>query len=171
MKNIKMTRSLGFLIDYAIWYLLMYIMILIYFFGIEKYMAFSGNLSAYGDLFANIMSKPSFLFLYIGVLFIYEVCIPIFFGGKTISKKILKTKMVPFHVSSLFIRGGLKLLIINPCGVVSYVLANMIGGSAALIADGLWLLLIVNIVLALLGKSTMYDFVAKTNIEYIEGKV
>ena len=166
MRSIKATRAIGFAIDYAIWYFLMYIMILVYFFLIEKQTAFSGNISAYGVIFTQIMSKSSFLLIYMGALLIYELLIPLCFGGQSITKKILKTEIVPFHVTTILGRGLLKLIIINPCGVISYLFASLIGGSAAIISDGLWILLFINVILLLRGKSLMYDLANKTTVQY-----
>lgn len=166
MRSIKTTRAIGFVIDYVIWYLLMYVMILVYFFLVEKHTAFSGDISAYGEIFTQIMGKQSFLLIYIGALLIYELLIPLCFGGQSISKKILKTEIVPFRVSTVLVRGLLKLIIINPCGVVSYLIASLIGGSAAIISDGLWIILFINVVLVLMNKSTLYDLVNKTSVQY-----
>jgi hypothetical protein len=112
------------------------------------------------------MGKQSFLLIYIGALLVYELLIPLCSGGQSISKKILKTEIVPFRVSTVLVRGLLKLIIINPCGVVSYLIASLIGGSAAIISDGLWIILFINVVLVLMNKSTLYDLVNKTSIQY-----
>ncbi|MDF9823856.1 putative RDD family membrane protein YckC [Breznakia sp. PF5-3] len=171
MENTKTTRALGFLIDYVIWYLLMYIMILFYFFVIEKHTAFSGNLQGYADIFAQIMKQPSFILIYGISLILYEICIPLLFGGQTISKRILKTEIVPFTVKNIVIRGFIKLCIINPCGVVSYLLALVIAGNSSLISDGLWILLFIDIVFILLGKSALHDIATKTTVNKKVGEV
>lgn len=169
MKNIKTTRAIGFVIDYAFWYFLMYIMILFYFFFVEKQTAFSGNIGAYGAIFTNIMTQSSFLIIYICSLLVYELLIPLCFGGQTISKMILKTEIVPFQVSKILIRGVLKLIIVNPCAVISYLLATLIGGNAAIISDVLWVILFLNVVLLFMGKPMLYDMLNKTTVQFKNG--
>lgn len=171
MRSIKTSRALGLLLDYILWYVLMYVMILVYFFVIERHTAFSDNLTGYAEIFSSIMKTPSFLLIYFAGLVTYEILIPLCFGGQSLSKKILKIEMEPFTFTGVLVRGFLKLIIINPCGVVSYIVATMMAGSAAIISDGLWIVLLLDGVLVLMNKRALHDMLTKTTIrEKSEGR-
>lgn len=166
MKNIKTTRAFGFAIDYIIWYLLMYVMILFYFFIVLKEQPFSGDLEGYAEVFERIMKRESFVLIYLLGLIVYEIAIPLLMGGQSISKKILKTEINPFTVLGVTIRGLVKIIIINPCGVISFLLALAVGGNASILADALWVVLILNVVLVLMGKPSLQDLASKTTVVY-----
>lgn len=126
-KNVKFKRVLGLLIDEIIWYL-------IYFFClIVTYLIYKGSPQVTGDAMYyklqldEVITSKFFISFYLIVLFIYESIIPTFNKGKTLSKKILGLYIncKSNGAASLAIRSIVKLVILNPYGIVAYLFYNI----------------------------------------------
>lgn len=125
-QNIKVKRLLGLVIDQIIWYFIYLIILLGFFLILNGSPSVSGNLMYYKDHFDEIIKSRTFTSLYLLALIVYEVVVPILNNGKSISKKKLglyinckgNSKMI------LAIRGIVKIIILNPYGVIAYLLYN-----------------------------------------------
>ncbi|MHC1684431.1 MAG: RDD family protein [Clostridiaceae bacterium] len=134
MQIIKGKRLLGLVIDQAVWYLLYLVCLLI------TYLAFNGSPKVTGDAMYyklqldEVITSKIFISFYLAVLMIYEVIMPMLSGGKSLSKKILK-----LHISckskkpsKLMLRGIVKLIILNPYGIIGYLIystTNLLNAS------------------------------------------
>lgn len=165
MEKIKGKRIMSTLIDLVSWYLIMYFMILFWFFAVEGYTPVAGDLQQYKEMFDNIMFQPTFIISFIVLLLIWEVAFPLLFGGQTPSKKIMKLKILPFSVSAIFIRGFVRIITINPSGIISYVIAKNVGLSINIVSNILSVILLVNVIVVFYNKRSTAELLSRTHIE------
>lgn len=163
--NTNGARAWGLIVDYAMWYFIQVVMILFAFLVVYNKTPIAGDLQAYKVHFDEIMHEPVFITIFVGIVLIGEIGIPLLFGGQSISKKIFKIKVEPFSVRQTVIRGFVKILIINPNGVVAFILGCAFSSSVVNgISTVLGILLVVNAILVLKHRPTMYEMISKTHV-------
>ena len=166
-KSINGARAWGLIVDYAMWYLLQVVMLLFAFLVVYKKSAIAGDMQAYRTHFDEIMHEPVFISIFIGIVLIGEIGIPLLFGGQSITKKIFKIKVEPFTFSQIVVRGLLKILIINPNGVVAFIFGCAFSSDVVnAISTVLGILLVVNVILVLKHRPTMYEMLSKTKVVF-----
>lgn len=165
MKNVKTQRIVSLFIDYLVWYIVMFLMVIVGYLFIYNKQPIAGDLQAYKEEFDVIMHDWKFIGLFIAFVFIYEVIIPVVFKGKTLSKKLTHLEIKYNNPMQLIVRGLLKIIIVNPSGVISYTLGILlnkeyINGISTILSC----LLIINIVFVLKNKKAFHDSVCKTEV-------
>lgn len=166
MKNVKYARFYGFIVDYLIWYILMVVMLFVSFLFIHKETAFAGNLAAYQVIFDRIMHEPTFILIYTMLLVVYEIIVPLITHGQTLSKKLLHIQVKKVSNKDLCIRGLLKILIINPCGIIAYMVGSYFGQDVInMVSNILTVILCINMIAYAMNRECMHSILSHTNIE------
>lgn len=122
MKNVKLKRVLGLVIDEIMWYLIYFCCLIVTYLIHKGSPQVTGDAMYYKLQLDEIITSKFFISFYLIVLFIYEAVIPTFNKGKTLSKKILGLYIncKSNRAVSLAIRSIVKLVILNPYGIVAY---------------------------------------------------
>lgn len=166
----KKKRIFSLLVDYVIWYLIYAVMILVFYFNIYGSPEVSGDLLYYRDAFDNIIKTPVFSLGYLGIICILEIIIPLLTNGQSITKKIFKIKILSENNSKirLLVRSVFKILILNPYGVVAYIIGELTNTSYVnTISNILSVIFVISVILAFKNNKSIHDKIAKTNVEMI----
>lgn len=167
MEEIKGKRIISSFIDLVSWYVLMYFLILFWFFAVDKFTPIAGDLQQYKEMFDSIMFQPMFIIIFMVLLLGWEVIFPLLFGGQTPSKKLMKIKILPFNFAAIFIRGISRIIIMNPSGIIAYIVAKGIGVQVNIISNILSFLLFVNVVMVFYNRQSTVEYISKTRIEKV----
>lgn len=168
--NLKKNRIISLIVDYVIWYLIYAVMILLFYFNTYGTPEVSGNLTYYKDAIDTIIKTPIFSIGYLGILCVLEIVIPLLTNGQSLTKKIFKIRIVSENNSKLklFARSLVKILILNPYGVIAYIIGDLINASYInTISNILSVVFIISVILAFKNNKAIHDRVAKTNVEMI----
>lgn len=164
-------RRIGsLLMDYLVWYILHICMTLILYiskYGVPKV---SDNLMYYKDAFDSMIKTPIFSLTYLGIICIWEIVIPLITNGQSLSKKVFKIRIITLNGSRmiLILRSIVKIIILNPYGVIAYIIGNIIGTSYTnIISNVLSVIFIISIILVLKNKKSLHDRIAKTSVELV----
>ena len=156
-------------IDFLIWYMLYIVILFVLFLLNHELSATSGNLMYYQEVFHSMTGSSNFIILYVGCLLFYEIAAVILWDGQSLSKRILHLRVLSKKnkISSLVIRGIVKLLIVNPFGVAAVLLYRGIPiASIELYAYGMLFLFVVNTGCVLFYQRgiSIQDFVGGTSV-------
>lgn len=165
-----MRRAGALLVDYLIWYLIYTVMILIFFTKINGAPTVSGNLLYYKEAFDLIIKTPVFSLSYLGIICIWEVVIPLITNGQSITKKIFKIKVISEKGSkiTLVIRGLIKILVLNPYGVIAYLIGDAVNGNYInIISNILSAIFIISVILAFKDKRSLHDRITNTYVKLV----
>ncbi|MDR2709568.1 MAG: RDD family protein [Elusimicrobiota bacterium] len=168
MNNIKISRALGLFIDYIVWYIAFVVILLAYVMktsGVDVV----GSGEDYTQLAEQARRAPYVYIYYILFLFAYEILVPLFSDGRTLSKLILKLKIIPVRPQQIIIRGLVKLIIVNPCLAFTTLLAVYFGWTF-FIVDVFFGIFLVDIVITIITGSSLQDRLARTEIVSIKGE-
>lgn len=163
-----MRRAGALLVDYLIWYLIYTVMVLVFFLKSNGAPTVSGNLMYYKEAFDIIIKTPAFSLTYLGIICIWEVIIPLITNGQSITKKIFRIKVVNEKKSKiiLVIRSLIKILILNPYGVIAYLIGDAINGNYInIISNILSVIFILSVVLVFKDKRSLHDRITNTYIK------
>lgn len=162
-------RRLGsLLLDYLIWYLIYAFMILFFFFRNFGSPTVSDNLMYYKENFDTIIKTPIFSFTYLGIICLLEIIIPLITNGQSLTKKIFKIRITTKNNSkiSLIVRSIVKIIILNPYGVIAYQIGNAINVSYINnISNMLTIIFIISVILACRDKKSLHDKITNTCVK------
>lgn len=163
-ENLFGKRLGSLLIDYVSFYIIYVIMIIVFYaykFGVSQI----STEILFDNVFDNIIKTPIFSFTYLGIILIWEVAIPLLTNGQSISKKILKIRVTSLNRKKLhlIIRSIIKIVILNPYGVIAYILGNVLNQSFVnSISNVLSIVFVISVIMCLKGRSCFHDKIAKT---------
>ena len=121
----------------------------------------------FDNVFENIIKTPIFSFTYLGIILIWEVVIPLLTNGQSISKKILKIRVTSLNRKklNLIVRSIIKIVILNPYGVIAYILGNILNQSFInSISNALSIVFIISVIMFFKGSNCFHDKIAKTTV-------
>lgn len=158
-------RLLALIMDYVVYYMIYVAMIIISY--VNK---FGGvpEVSAevlYDNVFLNTIQTPGFSLTFLGVVLIWEIVVPLITNGQSISKKILKLKINSKYNKkvNLIFRGIIKIIILNPYGLIAYLIGSCINRSYInIISNILSIVFIVSVIMFFKNKESLHDKIAKT---------
>lgn len=172
MQNNKSNENLfgkrlgSLLIDYVSFYIIYVIMIIVFYaykFGVSEI----STEILFDNVFDNIIKTPIFSFTYLGIILIWEVVIPLLTNGQSISKKILKIRVTSLNRKklNLIVRSIIKIVILNPYGVIAYILGNILNQSFInSISNALSIVFIISVIMFFKGSNCFHDKIAKTTV-------
>ena len=172
MQNNKSNENLfekwlgSLLIDYVSFYIIYVIMIIVFYaykFGVSQI----STEILFDNVFDNIIKTPIFSFTYLGIILIWEVVIPLLTNGQSISKKILKIRVTSLNRKklNLIVRSIIKIVILNPYGVIAYILGNILNQSFInSISNALSIVFIISVIMFFKGSNCFHDKIAKTTV-------
>lgn len=163
-------RACSLLLDYFFWYLIYSIMVLIFYSKTYGMPEVSGNLSYYKDAFDTIIKTSRFSYIYLVIICALEIVIPLLTNGQSITKKIFKIKVITRNNSKirLLIRCIVKIMILNPYGVIAYTIGDLFNRSYInYISNMLSIIFIVSSILVFKYGESLHDKIAKTYISLI----
>lgn len=161
-------RAFSTILDLLVWYL-SYIAILLVAFLMKYNVPKSKvNPMVYKEQFDTIIKTPLFIIIFIAFIALWEIVIPIVTHGQSFFKQKLNLKIVgdtQLGPANFIIRGVIKILILNPYGVIAYVISKAIRVNAAnAISNILLLTVLVCAVLILMDKKPIHDMASKTSV-------
>lgn len=163
--NISYKRVGALITDYVAYYIIYVIMIIAFytskFGGVPEV---SADVLA-NNVFSNVIQTPEFSITFLGVVLIWEIVIPLINNGQSISKKIFKIKVNTLNKNKagLIFRGIVKIIILNPYGVIAYLIGSYINSAYInTISNILSLVFIISVVMFLKNKSSLHDKIGKT---------
>lgn len=165
-----MKRAGALFVDYLIWYLIYTVMVLIFFTKSNGSPTVSGNLLYYKEAFDLIIKTPAFSLTYLGIICIWEVIIPLITNGQSITKKLFKIKVINEKKSkiALIIRSLIKILVLNPYGVIAYLIGDAINGNYInIVSNILSLIFIFSVVLVFKDKRSLHDRITNTYVKLV----
>ena len=160
-------RIASLIIDYAVYYLIYVIMIMIFYI---KQFGGVPEVSAdilYNNVFSGIIQTTEFSLTFLGVVLIWEIIIPLINNGQSISKKILKIKVnsISNKKISLILRGIIKIIVLNPYGLIAYLIGTAINKSYInLISNILSVVFIICVIIFFKTKKSVHDRIANTYV-------
>lgn len=164
-------RRIGSLIlDYFIWYFMYAIMVIIFYLNNYGTPKVSGDLMYYKNAFDRVIKTPLFIDIYVGIICLWEIVIPIITNGQSLTKKIFKIKVVSENnlKINLLIRSIIKIIILNPYGVIAYMSGDLLNGQYInTISNILTVVFVISIVLVFRNNKSIHDKVAKTSVKLI----
>lgn len=166
--SLIMRRAGSLLLDYLIWYMVYSIMVLGIFLRNNGSPTVSGNLMYYKEAFDNIIKTPLFSITYLGIICLLEIIIPIITGGQSITKKIFKLKVIKDNNSNmtLILRSIIKIIVLNPYGVIAYLVGNTINTSMInIISNILSVIFIFSIILVFKDEKSLHDKFSRTYVK------
>lgn len=166
--NCIMRRASSLLVDYIAWYLIYAIMILCFFLKTNGSPTVSGDLIYYKDAFGIIIKTPLFSLTYLVIICILEILIPLLTNGQSLTKKIFKIRVITENNSKirLIFRSIIKIVILNPYGVIAYLIGNSINGNSInIISNILSVIFIISVILAFRDKKSLHDRITNTSIK------
>lgn len=162
-------RRLGsLLLDYLIWYLIYAFMILFFFFKNFGSPIVSDNLVYYKENFDIIIKTPIFSLTYLGIICLLEIIIPLITNGQSLTKKIFKIRITTKNNSkiSLIVRSIIKIIILNPYGVIAYQIGNAINiNYINNISNMLSIIFIISVILTCRDKKSLHDKITNTCVK------
>jgi uncharacterized RDD family membrane protein YckC len=165
--SLIMRRAGSLLLDYLTWYIVYAIMVLFIFLKSNGTPTVSGDLMYYKDAFDLIIKTPYFSLIYLGIICTLEIVIPLTTGGQSITKKIFKLKVINCNNSNiaLVFRSIIKIIVLNPYGVISYLLGHAISSNFInIISNILSVIFIFSIALAFKNKKSLHDRLSNTYV-------
>lgn len=165
-----MRRAGVLLVDYLIWYLIYTVMVLTFFLRSNGAPTVSGDLLYYKEAFDLIIKTPIFSLTYLGIICIWEVVIPLITNGQSITKKIFKIRVISEKGSkiTLVLRSLIKILVLNPYGVIAYLIGYAVNGSYInIISNILSVIFILSVVLVLKDKRSLHDRITNTYVKLV----
>jgi uncharacterized RDD family membrane protein YckC len=166
--NYIMRRAGSLLVDYLTWYLIYAVMILYFFVKNNGSPTVSGNLMYYKDTFDIIIKTPVFSLTYLGIICILEIVIPLLTSGQSLTKKIFKIRVTTENYSKirLIFRSIIKIIVLNPYGVIAYLIGNSINGNSInIVSNVLSVIFIISVILAFKDKRSLHDRITNTCIK------
>jgi len=166
---IKLKRSMALLVDLVLWYLLYVLMVFILSLFMNGIPTILENPMYYKEQIDSIITSKTFIIVYLGSLILYEIVIPILNNGQSISKRMFNMRISyeKDKTSPLALRGAIKILVLNPYGIIAYLCNQIIPlVSTNMYADIMLLILAVCIGVALFnptGKS-LHDMISHTYV-------
>ena len=165
------TRRAGSLLtDYLKWYLIYAVMVVYFFVKNNGSPVVSGNLMYYKDTFDIIIKTPAFSLTYLGIICILEIVIPLITNGQSLTKKLFKIRITTekHNKIRLILRSIIKVVILNPYGVIAYLIGNSINGNYInIISNVLSAILIISIMLVFKDKKSLHDRITNTYIKLV----
>lgn len=158
-------RVISLLIDYAVYYIIYVAMIIIFYMNKFGGVPEVSTDTLFNNVFSEVIQTPVFSITFLCVVLVWEIVIPLINNGQSISKKVLKIKVntVNNKKMNLIIRGIVKLIVLNPYGIVAYLIGNCINRSYInIISNILSVVFIISIIMFFKNKQSLHDRVAKT---------
>ena len=168
--NYILRRSGSLLLDYLIWYLIYAFMILFFFFKNFGFPTVADNLMYYKNNFDTIIKTPIFSLTYLGIICLLEIVIPLITNGQSLTKKIFKIRIATENNSmiGLIIRSIVKIIILNPYGVIAYLIGNSINSNYInSISNILSIIFIISVVFVFKYKKSLHDKVTNTYVKLV----
>lgn len=165
--SVKLKRSMALFFDLSVWYLLYIVIVLILFVVTKGIPTISGNLMYYKEHIDSIITSGAFIIVYIGSLLLYEIAATILNNGKSLSKRIFNLRILygKNRVYSLVLRGAIKIVILNPYGIIAHLCNQMIPFiSASMYANIMMLILAgsTGVTLASRNGKSIHDMLSHT---------
>ena len=163
--NCSSRRVIALLIDYAAYYIIYVAMIIGFYVKRFGGVPEVSSDSLFNSVFSEVIQTPAFSLTFLGVILVWEIVIPLITNGQSVSKKIMKIKINTSNNKkiSLVLRGIIKLIVINPYGIVSYLIGSSINKSYInVIANGLSVVFIISVIMFFKNKESLHDKIAKT---------
>lgn len=126
--SIKLKRSMALFVDLLLWYLLYIVIVFILFLLTNGMPTISGDLMYYKEQIDPIITSRTFIIVYLGSLLLYEIVVTILNNGQSLAKRIFNIRISygKDKIYSLVLRGAVKILILNPYGIIAYLCNQMI---------------------------------------------
>jgi uncharacterized RDD family membrane protein YckC len=163
-------RAGSLLMDYLTWYLIYAVMVVYFFVKNNGSPVVSGNLMYYKDTFDIIIKTPTFSLTYLGIICVLEIAIPLITNGQSLTKKLFKIRIVTekHNKITLILRSVIKIIILNPYGVIAYLIGNSINGNYInIVSNVLSAIFIISIVLVFKDKKSLHDRITNSYIKLV----
>jgi len=125
---IKLKRCMALFVDLLLWYLLYILITFVLFLFTNGIPTVSGNVMYYKEQIDSIITSRAFIIVYLGSLTVYEIVVTILNNGQSLSKRIFNLRILygKDKIYLLVLRGAIKILILNPYGIIAYLCNQMI---------------------------------------------
>ncbi|MGN0143512.1 MAG: RDD family protein [Clostridium sp.] len=163
--NCSSRRVIALLIDYAAYYIIYVLMIIAFYVNKFGGVPEVSTDALFNSVFSEVIQTPAFSLMFLGVVLIWEIIIPLINNGQSISKKIVKIRINTLNNKkiSLVWRGIIKLIILNPYGIVAYLIGSSINKSYInVISNILSVIFIISVIMFFKNKESLHDRIAKT---------
>jgi uncharacterized RDD family membrane protein YckC len=126
--SIKLKRSMALFVDLLIWYLIYILVVFVLFLFTNGIPTISGNLMFCKEQINSIITSSNFIIVYVGALLLYEIVVTILNNGQSVSKRIFNLRVLcgKDKMYLLALRGVIKIVILNPYGIIAYLCNQMI---------------------------------------------
>ncbi|URZ09071.1 RDD family protein [Clostridium felsineum] len=164
-ETLLLKRALSTILDLLVWYV-SYVAILLIFFSLKYDLPKSKvKLTVYKMEFDTIIKSKAFILIFLALILLWEIVIPILTDGQSYFKQKMHLKIVGNTNLNLIVRGFIKILILNPYGVIAYVISRAINiTSTNMISNTLTLIAFICIILVVIDKRPIHDIIAKTYV-------
>ncbi|MCR3760001.1 RDD family protein [Clostridium felsineum] len=164
-ETLLLKRALSTILDLLVWYV-SYVAILLIFFSLKYDLPKSKvKLTVYKMEFDTIIKSKAFILIFLALILLWEIVIPILTDGQSYFKQKMHLKIVGNTNLNLIVRGLIKILILNPYGVIAYVISRAINiTSTNMISNTLTLIAFICIILVVIDKRPIHDIIAKTYV-------
>jgi uncharacterized RDD family membrane protein YckC len=115
-------------VDLLIWYLIYILVVFLLFLFTNGTPTLSGNLMSDKEQIDSIITSRNFITLYVGALFLCEIVVTILNNGQSVAKRIFNLRILyrKDQMYLLILRGVIKIVILNPYGIMAYLWNQMI---------------------------------------------